>query len=382
MSSDKALSHRRRRRRAGRPEVAAAQDPLAGGRAGRRLEPGRAAGLDRRRSAATGPTTTTGGAARRCSIASPQFTTDDRRARHPLPPRALAARRRPAADHHPRLAGLDRRVPQGDRAADRSRPRTAAMPPTRSTWSARRCPASASRTSPRPPAGASIASPPPGPQLMDRLGYARYGAQGGDWGSAVTTALGAQDAAALRRHPHHARHVGAAQGRGRADARGGAGAQGHQVLRRLGLGLLQAAVDPAADPGLRPDRFAGRPGGVDPREVLGVDRLRRPPGEHPQPRRAARQRHALLGDRVGRLVGPALLGELRPGAAHRPQGRPCRPAWRCSRRRSCTPVRRWMEGNFTNIRHWNEMPKGGHFAAFEQPELFVDDVRAFFRTLR
>ena len=30
--------------------------------------------------------------------------------------------------------------------------------------------------------------------LMDRLGYPRYGAQGGDWGSAVTTALGAQDA--------------------------------------------------------------------------------------------------------------------------------------------------------------------------------------------
>ena len=31
---------------------------------------------------------------------------------------------------------------------------------------------------------------------MDRLGYSRYGAQGGDWGSAVTTAIGAQD----RRH--------------------------------------------------------------------------------------------------------------------------------------------------------------------------------------
>ena len=31
--------------------------------------------------------------------------------------------------------------------------------------------------------------------LMDRLGYPRYGAHGGDWGSAVTTALGAQDAA-------------------------------------------------------------------------------------------------------------------------------------------------------------------------------------------
>jgi epoxide hydrolase len=47
-----------------------------------------------------------------------------------------------------------------------------------------------------------------------------------------------------------------------------------------------------------------------------------------------------------------------------------------------TPVRAWMEPNFTNIRHWSEMPKGGHFAAFEQPELFVRDVRAFFRTLR
>jgi epoxide hydrolase len=31
---------------------------------------------------------------------------------------------------------------------------------------------------------------------------------------------------------------------------------------------------------------------------------------------------------------------------------------------------------------WNELGKGGHFAAFEQPELFVDDVRKFFRTIR
>jgi pimeloyl-ACP methyl ester carboxylesterase len=41
-----------------------------------------------------------------------------------------------------------------------------------------------------------------------------------------------------------------------------------------------------------------------------------------------------------------------------------------------------METNFSNITHWSEMPKGGHFAAFEQPALFVDDVRKFFRTLR
>jgi len=41
-----------------------------------------------------------------------------------------------------------------------------------------------------------------------------------------------------------------------------------------------------------------------------------------------------------------------------------------------------MEPNFTNITYWSEMEKGGHFAACEQPELFVRDVRAFFRALR
>ena len=43
--------------------------------------------------------------------------------------------------------------------------------------------------------------------------------------------------------------------------------------------------------------------------------------------------------------------------------------------------RRWLEPRY-NITRWTEMPRGGHFAAFEQPQLFVDDVRAFFRTLR
>jgi epoxide hydrolase len=47
-----------------------------------------------------------------------------------------------------------------------------------------------------------------------------------------------------------------------------------------------------------------------------------------------------------------------------------------------TPVRRWMEPNFHNITHWSEMEKGGHFAAFEQPDLYVGEVRKFFRTVR
>ena len=43
------------------------------------------------------------------------------------------------------------------------------------------------------------------------------------------------------------------------------------------------------------------------------------------------------------------------------------------------PPRNWVEYHY-NLTHWSEMPRGGHFAAMEEPELFVDDVRAFFRT--
>jgi pimeloyl-ACP methyl ester carboxylesterase len=43
--------------------------------------------------------------------------------------------------------------------------------------------------------------------------------------------------------------------------------------------------------------------------------------------------------------------------------------------------RRWVEASH-NVTRWTEMPRGGHFAALEEPGLLVDDVRAFFRTLR
>ena len=45
------------------------------------------------------------------------------------------------------------------------------------------------------------------------------------------------------------------------------------------------------------------------------------------------------------------------------------------------PPRKWAE-RFYNLQHWTEMPRGGHFAAFEEPELLANDVRAFFRPLR
>ncbi len=40
------------------------------------------------------------------------------------------------------------------------------------------------------------------------------------------------------------------------------------------------------------------------------------------------------------------------------------------------PPRRWAETRY-NIVHWTEMPRGGHFAALEQPDLLVEDMRTF-----
>jgi pimeloyl-ACP methyl ester carboxylesterase len=44
--------------------------------------------------------------------------------------------------------------------------------------------------------------------------------------------------------------------------------------------------------------------------------------------------------------------------------------------------RRWAEKRFSNLIYWNELDSGGHFAALEQPETFVAEVRDCFRQLR
>jgi pimeloyl-ACP methyl ester carboxylesterase len=45
------------------------------------------------------------------------------------------------------------------------------------------------------------------------------------------------------------------------------------------------------------------------------------------------------------------------------------------------PIRRFAE-RLHNIVHWTELDRGGHFAAMEEPDLVIDDVREFFRRLR
>jgi pimeloyl-ACP methyl ester carboxylesterase len=44
--------------------------------------------------------------------------------------------------------------------------------------------------------------------------------------------------------------------------------------------------------------------------------------------------------------------------------------------------RHWVKHAYHNLSYFNEVDKGGHFAAWEEPELFASEMRAAFRSLR
>jgi pimeloyl-ACP methyl ester carboxylesterase len=44
--------------------------------------------------------------------------------------------------------------------------------------------------------------------------------------------------------------------------------------------------------------------------------------------------------------------------------------------------RSWVEASYPNVIYFNEVDKGGHFAAWEEPEIFAEEMRAAFRSLR
>ena len=103
--------------------------------------------------------------------------------------------------------------------------------------------------------------------LMARLGYARYAAQGGDWGAQITTRIAAFD-------PAHcaAIHLNMPIGRppeetGPSDRRGGGRPGGAAAVPARGVGVRRRAGHQAADPGRLSQRLTGRAAGLDRREV-------------------------------------------------------------------------------------------------------------------
>ncbi|MFD0683647.1 epoxide hydrolase family protein [Actinomadura fibrosa] len=216
--------------------------------------------------------------------------------------------------------------------------------------------------------------------LMERLGYRRYGAQGGDTGSIVSPELG-------RIAPENV--IGVHVNGGLAFPEGVEGVEltpdekvrlaAAERLRETGTGYadLQSTRPMTVAYGLN-DSPAGQlawiaekfwewtdPAKALPEDAVGRDRL-------------------LTNVTLYWLTGTAassaqLYYEVRaapvppPGPGGVPTGIAVFPS---------DPAIRALEERRHNLVHWSEFSRGGHFAAAEAPDLLVDDIRAFFRRLR
>jgi hypothetical protein len=110
-----------------------------------------------------------------------------------------------------------------------------------------------------------------------------------------------------------------------------------------------------------------------------------PPLGQPHPRAHPRQRHALLAGRHRRLGRPLVLGErTSPSRRRRPDPSPCHPPGRLQRlpRRDLQAPRSWVQLGYPTLMYYNKPARGGHFAAWEEPQLFSEELRAAFRSLR
>lgn len=218
-------------------------------------------------------------------------------------------------------------------------------------------------------------------QLMDRLGYHRYGAQGGDWGSMITAALGtaAPDniagihltmPIALRPDGADDADLTARERAGltarRAFQRSGTGYSAEQSTRpqTLGYGLVDS---PAGQCAWIVEKFWEWTDSAGPIEnVISRDRLLDNVMLYWLPGVGASSARLYWESYRRRRLDPV---EVPTGVTLFPQE-----LWRLPRS--------WIERRFTDLRHWHEPDSGGHFASLEQPETFVEEVRTFFRLVR
>ncbi len=216
-------------------------------------------------------------------------------------------------------------------------------------------------------------------ELMKRLGYRRYGAQGGDWGSTITRELGLIV-------PEHLAgvHLNMLFPRVRDEPsdltdQERARLQALRRFRSTGFGyyaiqstrpqtLAYGLTDsPAGQLAWIVEKFgewtdAGLPGAVDRDLLLTNVTLYWLTGTAGS--------SARLYYEAGRSGdwGPPVTSTVPTGVAVFP-------------REIAPPIRRFAEQS-NNIVHWAEFDRGGHFAAMEAPDLLVGDIRTFFRQLR
>ncbi len=217
--------------------------------------------------------------------------------------------------------------------------------------------------------------------LMKALGYPRYFAQGGDWGSAVTDTIGQQNLGGCagihinmvigRPSPEDMADLTdkekayLARSKWYMDKDCGYSTQQRTRPQTLGYGLADSPVGQMA---WIIEKFhgwsdCGHEGGhADPENIFSRDHL---------------LDNVMLYWLTNSAASSAQLywhsfASFGTGEVHVPTGCTLAP-WEISR-----SSRRWAEKRFHNIVHWGETDCGGHFLAMEQPTLFVAEVRAAF----
>jgi epoxide hydrolase len=213
--------------------------------------------------------------------------------------------------------------------------------------------------------------------LMLRLGYDRYGAQGGDWGSQVTAAIGRRRGHCVGIHlnmltgrPSSLENLTAQDKEALASAnyyrRWDFGYAKQQSTRpqTLGYGLTDS---PAGQLAWIVEKFwAWTDSDGHPENVLSRDEILDNVMMY-WVTASATSSARMYWESYDAFSKPARV-ELPTGVASFPK-------------EIVRTPRHWAEAHY-NITYWTDMPRGGHFAAFEQPELFVDDMRKFFATVR
>lgn len=212
-------------------------------------------------------------------------------------------------------------------------------------------------------------------ELMTRLGYERFGAQGGDWGMAISRQLTATSPERLigvhlnylvTPLPEQLPPL-SPEDQARADAtrRYLASPPAHMLLQASrpqtpAFGLTDSPVGQLAWIAEKVLTW------TDPTSTVSTDWLLANVSLYWFTRTAASSARLYL-ESVGKR-GPVSTGDVPIGIAVFPHD-------------LTRPVRALAESRH-HITHWTEMPRGGHFAALEAPDLLVPDIRAFFRPLR
>jgi len=200
-------------------------------------------------------------------------------------------------------------------------------------------------------------------RLMAALGYERYGVQGGDWGATVSTWL-ALDA------PERVRAIHLNWVPGSLQPALGADAPPLSEAERAFLARMQAnGATLSSHVGIHASRPQTLAYGLNVTSAFTLDALltnvsvywfTQTIGSSIRLYREAQAEPLALAP--GQKVEPPMGFAAFPGEV-------------------ALPPRAWAERAYA-VRRWTEMPRGGHFAAMEQPAMLARDITAFFRPYR